>query len=133
MVIAGPFSFAVNSIVPSAELSVDPRLAPPTDHQCKLLRQVLHADLNNAAAWAALGYMHQRKGEQRAAYFCYTSAIESDPYRVSAHLALAQLYMQRGFKREALERLHAVLRACPSSDAIRQDVEKLTLEIESGS
>ena len=50
MVIASSFSFAVNSIVPSAELSVDPRLAPPTDHQCKLLRQVLVTGLGDHVA-----------------------------------------------------------------------------------
>ena len=50
MVIASPFSFAVNSIVPSAELSVDPRLAPPTDHQCKLLRQALLTGLGDHVA-----------------------------------------------------------------------------------
>ena len=50
IVIASPFSFAVNSIVPSAELSVDPRLAPPTDHQCKLLRQVLLTGLGDHVA-----------------------------------------------------------------------------------
>ena len=102
------------------------------DAAAEHLRQVLTADLDSAAAWSALGFLHQRKGELQPAYFCYTSAIESDPYRVAAHISLAQLYMGRGFKREALEHLQAVLRACPSNEDIRSDVKRLKAEVDGG-
>ena len=40
----------INLVVPSAALGVDPRLAPPSEPQCRLLRQVLLAGLPDHVA-----------------------------------------------------------------------------------
>ena len=40
----------INLVVPSAALGVDPRLAPPSEAQCRLLRQVLLAGLPDHVA-----------------------------------------------------------------------------------
>ena len=40
----------INLVVPSASLGVDPRLAPPSEPQCRLLRQVLLAGLPDHVA-----------------------------------------------------------------------------------
>ena len=40
----------INLVVPSASLGVDPRMAPPAESQCRLLRQVLLAGLPDHVA-----------------------------------------------------------------------------------
>ena len=40
----------VNAVLPGLELSIDPTLAPPSDVQCKLLRQVVLAGLADRVA-----------------------------------------------------------------------------------
>ena len=44
------FSPTVNSVIPEASLVIDPQLTPPTDLQCKLLRQILLMGLGDHVA-----------------------------------------------------------------------------------
>ena len=40
----------VNVVIPDADLCVDPKLPPPTDNQCKMLRQIVLAGLADHVA-----------------------------------------------------------------------------------
>ena len=40
----------MNTVLPSAQLAIDPKLTPPTQTQCKLLRQILLSGLGDRVA-----------------------------------------------------------------------------------
>ena len=42
--------FSVNTVLPELELTVDPKLPPPSDLQCKLLRQIVLTGLADRVA-----------------------------------------------------------------------------------
>ncbi len=87
--------------------------------------EVLKGTPTCGPAWTRLGQIRSRVGDAEGAYRCYQAAIQTDPSRVQAHVALAGIYMTRDLVREALHHLEQALAAEPGNERIRLEVEKL--------
>ncbi len=90
------------------------------------LRGVLQIDPDSAAAWAGMGFIHQKQGEMEPASQCYEFSVTIDPYRVSAQLALAELCLEQGMHRRALDHLKHILVADPTNKEVRAEIRKLS-------
>ncbi len=68
----------------------------------KLAEAVLQAEPRNAAAWSALAYAHDCRGELQAALDAYRHAYSLDPNDDGSRTSAAYLYQEQGRLSEAL-------------------------------
>lgn len=69
----------------------------------------------------AAGLLQQRARFSREfAFECYQQAVEADPRRVDARLALYHYYQKQGFEREARHHLEAALEAEPTHPQVKR-------------
>jgi len=72
----------------------------------QLAEAVLKSDERNAAAWSALAYAHDCRGEMNAAIGAYERAFALDPADDASRASAAYLYQERG---QLVDALHANL------------------------
>ncbi|SFR95983.1 Tetratricopeptide repeat-containing protein [Dyella sp. OK004] len=68
----------------------------------QLAETVLKSDTRNAAAWSALAYAHDCRGEMQAAIDAYQHAVVLDPADDGSRASAAYLYQERGQLVDAL-------------------------------
>lgn len=77
-----------------------------TDSAQQLAETVLKDNERNAAAWSALAYAHDCRGEMQDAIHAYERAVALDPADDASRASAAYLYQERG---QLVEALHANL------------------------
>ncbi len=90
---------------------------------------VLKGFENSGCAWTRLGMALHRQGNSGGAYQCFLHAIQEEPSRVGAHVALASLYIADGQIREAATHLQRALDHEPTNEYLRREVEALNARI----
>jgi VWFA-related protein len=86
---------------------------------------VLAADERNGAAAFLLGWAYHGAGDDRQAISAWRRAVFIDPTLVSAHLALADLYVRMSEPSLALQALRAGLKALPESPELLDRLSRL--------
>jgi len=86
---------------------------------------VLAAEPNNAAAAFLLGWTYHGAGDDRQAISAWRRAAFVDPTLVSAHLALADIYVRLSQPALAIQALRAGLVALPESVELRERLSQL--------
>jgi VWFA-related protein len=86
---------------------------------------VLAADANNASAAFLLGWAYHGAGDDRQAISAWRRAAYVDPTLVSAHLALADMYVRLSQPALALQAVRAGLIALPQSPELLDRLSRL--------
>jgi VWFA-related protein len=86
---------------------------------------VLAADPNNAAAAFLLGWAYHGAGDDRQAISAWRRAAYIDPTLVSAHLALADMYVRLSQPALAIQAIRAGLKALPQSPELLDRLSRL--------
>ena len=81
----------------------------------KLLEQAIRKDPLSARAFFALARAMHGQGDLFSAITAYEKAVDLRPNQFRALRALAELYLEKGFRRKAVETLERALRAAPDA------------------
>lgn len=79
-------------------------------------RRLEPRELGTALDWVGQGNERWFEGQEEAAMVLYKRALERDPKEVEAHVALGEVYRQRGEWAAAIQMLEEAVRLAPSED-----------------
>ena len=94
----------------------------------ELCRRHCGAHADDVEAWATLGLIHARLGEQREAARCFRHVLEREPGNPGAHYNLAKLLAMAGREEEAIDHYRRAIAAHPDFPQAHYNLANLLKE-----